>query len=61
MDNKKGKIILDDKCFMCLACIQNCPFNAIHLKNEVSGSRYRNRHVELREIIDSNKQFSSII
>ncbi len=52
----KENIELKNKCISCYACIQNCPFNAIHLKNERDSSRYRNEHVKLKEIINSNIQ-----
>lgn len=51
-----NKIELDNKCFMCFACVQNCPVNAIHLRGERDRSRYRNKHVSIREIITSNTQ-----
>lgn len=43
-----------DNCQSCLACINNCPQNAIRLKNEKSRARFRNQNVKLKEIIDSN-------
>jgi ferredoxin len=46
-----------DRCMSCLACTHNCPQNAIRLKNERSTARFRNSHVTLKEIIDSNRQF----
>lgn len=55
MDYKNGKIALSDKCFMCFACVHHCPSNAIHIKGQVSKSRYRNSHIKLKEIIDANK------
>ncbi|MCT4634174.1 MAG: 4Fe-4S binding protein [Firmicutes bacterium] len=45
----------NDKCFMCMACVHHCPSNSIHIKGQVSRNRYRNSHVTLKEIIDSNK------
>jgi ferredoxin len=42
------------KCEMCYACIHNCPANAIHLKSEKSKTRFINRNVSLKEIIDAN-------
>jgi ferredoxin len=55
IDNESAKIALSDKCFMCLACVHHCPSNAIHIKGEVNKSRYRNRHIKLKEIVDANK------
>ncbi len=52
--NKETKIQLADRCIMCFACIQNCPSQAIHIRGEVSGNRYRNKHVKLSEIIEAN-------
>jgi ferredoxin/protein involved in ribonucleotide reduction len=45
-----------NKCEFCLACIHHCPKNAIHLRNEKSGKRFRNKHIKLSEIITANKQ-----
>ena len=39
-------------CEGCLACLNACPKNAIHLKNEKSSVRFRNADVTLQEIID---------
>lgn len=49
-------IILDNRCFMCFACIQNCPSNAIHIRHEIDKSRFRNHHIQLKEITDANCQ-----
>jgi ferredoxin/protein involved in ribonucleotide reduction len=45
-----------NKCEFCLSCIHNCPKNAIHLKNERSGKRFKNKNIKLVEIINSNNQ-----
>ena len=45
-----------DKCEFCLACIHLCPKNAIHLKNQKSVKRFKNKNVTLSEIIDANCQ-----
>jgi ferredoxin len=42
-------------CSFCLACIHNCPEKSIHLKGEKSGSRFRNEHIALKEIITANQ------
>lgn len=43
------------QCMTCLACTHNCPQNSIRLKGEKSRARFRNKHIPLKEIIDSNK------
>jgi ferredoxin len=45
-----------NRCEFCLACIHNCPKNAIHLKNQKSNKRYINENIKLSEIINANKQ-----
>jgi len=45
-----------DDCETCLACIHLCPKNAIHLKKEKSGVRFRNSDITLNEIIGSNER-----
>lgn len=41
-------------CIGCLSCTHNCPQNAIRVNGERSTVRYRNSHITLRELIDSN-------
>lgn len=48
------KVIFADKCEVCYACIHNCPKKAIHVKFEKSKDRFRNEHISLNEIIESN-------
>lgn len=55
MDKINGKIKLSDKCFMCFACVHHCPSNAIHIKGEVNGDRFRNSSITLKEIIQANQ------
>ncbi len=55
VDTKNKKISLQDSCFACFACIQNCPSQAIHIRGEVSGNRYRHPQIKVSEIIESNK------
>ena len=43
-----------NNCITCLACTHNCPNNAIRLSTEKSKARFRNQHITLKEIIDSN-------
>lgn len=45
------KPVYSHRCWECLACINNCPQNAIHDKREKSNVRFRNRNVSLNEII----------
>ncbi len=49
-----AKPVFSGTCVNCLACIHNCPQNAIHLSNEKSRARFRNQHVTLNEIIEAN-------
>jgi ferredoxin len=55
VDKENRKIDLKDKCFACFACLHNCPAKAIHIKGEVNGNRYINRHIKVKEIIEANK------
>ncbi|MDR2518787.1 MAG: EFR1 family ferrodoxin [Spirochaetaceae bacterium] len=49
-----GKPVYKGRCAFCLGCIHLCPQNAIHLKNERSGKRFRNPHVTAAELIQGN-------
>lgn len=44
-----------NNCEQCMACIQHCPKNAIHLKSEKNNERFINPNIKLKEIIQSNK------
>lgn len=46
------------RCQSCLACAHNCPQKAIGLNipEKNPDARYRNEHITLQEIIDSNRQ-----
>ncbi len=44
-----------DHCVNCLACTHACPKNVIRLSSEKSKVRFRNQHIEIREIIDANE------
>ena len=44
-----------DCCEVCYACLHNCPKNAIHMREEKSGVRFRNEHISLSDIIDANE------
>lgn len=50
-----GKPVFGTDCLSCLACIQNCPTNALHLSNEKSAVRYRNPEITLQELITANE------
>jgi ferredoxin len=56
VDKENKTIALSDKCFMCFACVHHCPSNAIHIKGEVNGNRFRNSHIKLSEIVTANNQ-----
>jgi ferredoxin len=49
------KVIFSDRCEVCYACVHNCPQNAIHLRKERSTARFRNEHVTLQDIIETNR------
>lgn len=53
-----SKVEFSDHCASCYACLHLCPQNAIHLKNEKSGKRWRNPEVSLSEIIKANRRIS---
>ena len=44
-----------DHCEVCYACLHNCPQNAIHMPVEANTVRFRNEHVELKDIIRANE------
>lgn len=48
-----------ETCEFCMACIQNCPVNAIALTMEDKNpdARYRNTHVSLKQLEAANCQF----
>ena len=54
VDKENKTIALQDKCFSCLACIQNCPSKAIHFRGEINGNRYRHHHIKVSEIVTAN-------
>lgn len=51
----KDKVEFLDKCEGCLACVHNCPKNAMHVKGERSNARFRNDKVTLAELVEANK------
>ena len=46
-----GKPSFGVNCVSCGACIQNCPSNAMHHNKEKSGDRYRNPHIDIKELL----------
>lgn len=56
VDKENNEIAFRNKCFGCFACLHNCPRNNIHIRGEVSGSRYRNSHIKVGEIVKANNQ-----
>ena len=49
-------VFFGKSCTGCLACLHNCPNNAIHRKREHSAVRWRNPEVSLNEIIEANNR-----
>lgn len=56
LQEENNKPIFGKNCEGCLACIHNCPKNAIQMKMQRSKKRYRNPDVTLNEIINANTQ-----
>ena len=50
----KDTVTFADRCELCLGCVNLCPKNAIHMKNERSNELWRHPGVPLAEIIKSN-------
>ncbi len=44
-----------DHCEVCYACLHNCPKSAIHMELEAGTTHFRNEHVTLNDIIESNE------
>ncbi|MCR5033942.1 MAG: EFR1 family ferrodoxin [Clostridia bacterium] len=42
-------------CEVCYACLHNCPQHAIHMPLEAGTAQFRNEHVTLDDIIESNQ------
>ena len=56
-----GKAVhIPGNCQTCLACVHNCPENAIGLTvlEKNPNARYRNEHIKLADLINSNRQVS---
>ena len=49
------QVVFSDHCEVCYACLHNCPMNALHIVPEQSSARFRNEHVELKDIIEANQ------
>lgn len=55
--NESKEIIFGNHCESCLSCVNNCPKKAIQVKGDKNPqARFRNDHVSLKEIINSNNQ-----
>lgn len=55
--NESKEIIFSNHCESCLSCVNNCPKKAIQVKGDKNPeARFRNEHVSLKEIINSNIQ-----
>ena len=48
--------VFHSKCESCLACVHNCPQVAINMSGEKNSTRFRNKNINLKMIIDSNNQ-----
>ncbi len=59
IDKEKGiKPNYGSNCEFCLSCINLCPKKAIKLKKEKNPeARFKNEHITVKEIIDSNIQY----
>lgn len=57
MENGKA-VHVPGNCQACLACVHNCPSRVMGLSipEKNPDARYRNEHINLKEIIDSNQQ-----
>lgn len=55
--NDSNEIIFSNHCESCLSCVNNCPKKAIQVKGDRNPQdRFRNEHISLKEIINSNSQ-----
>lgn len=50
------KPIIGYKCEQCFGCVHHCPKNVIKTSIEKSSERFINQHIQLSQIIESNKQ-----
>ena len=44
-----------EHCEVCYACLHNCPQHAIHMPLEAGTMQFRNEHVTVKDIIESNQ------
>ena len=51
----KDGVKFADHCEVCYACLHNCPKHAIHMPLEKGTTQFRNEHVTLDDIIESNR------
>ena len=49
------RVKFSDHCEVCYACLHNCPQHAIHMPLEAGTTQFRNEHVTLNDIIESNR------
>ena len=49
------RVIFNHHCNGCLACIHHCLTGAIHIEKEKSEVRFRNKNIEIAEIIAANE------
>lgn len=53
---ENGVPVFGDKCDLCLACLNNCPANAIEYGKSRGKKRYKNRRVSVDELIEFNNK-----
>ncbi len=52
---KENGVQFFDHCEVCYACLHSCPQHAIHLPKEAGTTQFRNDHITLNDIIQSNE------
>lgn len=53
---ENGVPVFGDKCDLCLACLNNCPADAIEYGKSRGKKRYKNRRVSVDELIEFNNK-----